>query len=1283
MTRLDLAPVRHAAALMAGIALAPVWQMPGPPVHAGPGITVRPALALVSGLGAADTAVPLALASADLDEDGTADLVAAYRAGGAGVVVVHRGDPAALYPNEPAFRRRAAAPGAAPFFPPGAPLAVAVAPAFLAAGDFDADGHADLVVADGAEAALWLLAGDGRGGLGARRRVGLPGRVTALAAAEVGRRDGLPDLVVATAAAGGRDARLSVLGGGRGALRASPESLGLPAPATALAVGNLDDDYRRDVAVAAGRALWIVHAVNAPGAVLGRVERLELAFAPVAVAAADLDGDGRTDLALGADEGPVRLADRRGAGGAWRLGEAWRLGGGAASLTAARISSRPHDDLVAIDTASGGLWAAPPGPRPAGRAGAAGVDVAGPAVALEAGEPAAAVLALRLNGDALDDLVVLGARSGRVRVVLSAAAATLTVNSAGDEADKTPGDGACLTDKLTCTLRAALDEANATDGADLVRFGIGTGPQTIRPATPLPVVFEALTIDGTTQPGFAGAPLVEIDGSAIVVDEIGAGAGADGIVLVNGGSTVRGLVVNRFDGSGIALAEGKKNVIEGNYLGTDRTGTEDLGNRSQGVKAVRSGENTIGGTTAQARNVIAGNNEDGVLLGEIRSSGNKVQGNTIGLSAAGDAPLGNGLDGVLAGGAPDNVVGGLEPGAGNVIAGNAGDGVQLDSGGARGNLVQGNLIGPGAAGAAGNLGRGVFLDDAPENTIGGTVAAAANVITRNGGDGVTIAGSGARANLVQRNTIAGGGDGVRVDGAAANGIGGVAGEAGNVISGNAGDGVEITGSGASGNVVRGNLIGLAATGFATGNAGFGVLVSGAPGNSVGGDWTVGNVVSDNAAGGVAVVGLGAIGNLVQGNFIGTDTNGEGGHGNGGEGVLVLGAPGNIIGRPAGEGVPINGNLIAGNEGDGIRLAGAGADRNRVAANRIGMNRTQTFALANAGDGVAIVGGARRNTIEDNTLAGNARHGVSVAGSGTDDNVITINTIGTRTVSNAGDGVLVGAGAQASRVESNHMVGNLHHGIEVRDPSTAGTTASGNVVEGNGGMGVVIHWAQDSIVGPDNSLAGNAAGGVWITGAIASGNVVRRNRIGLGTLDLPGGNGGPGVRLDGSASGNRIEENHIGYNAGPGVAIVDGERNAVLSNRILPNDGLGIELGSPGANAGRAYPQWSGAAQRSGAVEGTVAGPPGAVLELQLFLSRACDRRGRGPGEWPVASRSVTVAADGTARFALDLTADLAGANSGSAGQLTATATDALGNTSEFSACAALVVPRLYVPYGAR
>jgi hypothetical protein len=327
-----------------------------------------------------------------------------------------------------------------------------------------------------------------------------------------------------------------------------------------------------------------------------------------------------------------------------------------------------------------------------------------------------------------------------------------------------------------------------------------------------------------------------------------------------------------------------------------------------------------------------------------------------------------------------NSVGGTATGSRNVISGNGMDGIAFYGVGAAGNLVQGNFIGTDVAGTGvglGNLGDGVDLFDAVGNTIGGTVAAARNVISNNALHGVRIQGSEATGNLVQGNFIGtdvtGGAalpnavHGVYVDGAAINTIGGVTPGAGNVISSNFNMGVEI--GLASGNQVQGNLIGTNAAGNAPlANSG-GVKLSNAPNNVVGGAVAgARNVISGNSPyDGVLIFGYLSTGNLVQGNLIGTDATGNAPLGNGSAGLRILDANDTTVGGSgwAPNTIAFNGAAGVQVEGDGV----FGGARNSVRGNRI---------VANAGLGIDLGGdGVTPNDVGDGDSGPNGRQNFPV------------------------------------------------------------------------------------------------------------------------------------------------------------------------------------------------------------------------------------------------------------------------------------------------------------------
>ena len=403
-----------------------------------------------------------------------------------------------------------------------------------------------------------------------------------------------------------------------------------------------------------------------------------------------------------------------------------------------------------------------------------------------------AVLTSRLNRDALADQVVLLDGSMEPLTLESTTSNTFTVTHTGDAG---PG-----------SLRQAILDANGAPGADAIHFDIaGAGPHTIVPTSALPVIVEAVTIDGTTEPSFAGRPVVEIDGSLT--------SSSSGLEITAGTSVVRGLAIHRFS-TGIFLRGAGGNVVEGNHVGTDASGTLDRGNAVHGI-LVSSNGNTIGGTTSETRNVVSGNDNFGIAFG-AGTTGNVAQGNFVGTDATGTVALPNGLgistEGQSAG--PTSVtIGGTAPGAQNVVSGNAGSGISL-GGTTAGHVVQANLIGTDSTGTIGlgNGGTGVSIQfGSCCNMIGGITAAAGNVISANGAHGIR---SDYHPLAVKGNLIGLGRDGSPL-GNAGHGvfvnlftnqtIGGDEEGAGNTISFNAGDGISLAGS-ASANAVSRNAV---------------------------------------------------------------------------------------------------------------------------------------------------------------------------------------------------------------------------------------------------------------------------------------------------------------------------------------------------------------------------------------------------------------------------------------------------------------------------------------------
>ncbi len=712
------------------------------------------------------------------------------------------------------------------------------------------------------------------------------------------------------------------------------------------------------------------------------------------------------------------------------------------------------------------------------------------------------------------------------------------------------------------SFRQAILDANARPGKDSIVFALagGAGPLSISPLGPLPTITDSVVIDATTQPGYAGRPLVELDGS-------NAGAAANGLTLTAGNSVVKGLVIRRFGSAGVALQTGGNNVVEGNYIGTDTSGTVPMGNADNGVSINGSSNNLIGGTTPGAGNLLSGNKNNGLAISNPGSSHNIVEGNLIGTDASGTHSLGNDTAGVSIGhGTTDNMIGGTVPGARNIISGNHVVGIAIGQTGTTRNRVEGNFIGTNASGtdSVGNLGSGVgIIEGASGNTIGGTSSSAGNLISGNQGAGIDIREVGTTGNLVQGNLIGTVATGLAslgnllgveiINGASANIIGGTSSSSGNVVSGNGGLGILIHGAGTTGNLVQGNLIGTDATGSASlGNVFNGVSIrSGASGVTIGGIVAgARNIISENGRNGILIADSVTTNIVVQGNFIGTDSSGTAILGNRFSGVnIALGSSGNTIGGT----VPAARNIISGNDTNGISIQSPGTINNAILGNYIGTNAAGTSGLGNGFNGIAIVNGAFANVIggtnpgDRNIISGNTRTpddwGVLIWDASF--NIVQGNFIGTDISGNAP--IPNGAGVVIYGNSTDNTIGGA-------------TQGAGNLISGNNGY----------------IFSGTTGNGLGITGSGATGNMVSGNLIGTnaaGNASLPNTTGGVVIRDTAAhnvvGGAGPFRRNIISGNGGDGIAIsaYPGTSSAAPGKLQRP----GITLGIAGASTGLTSP----------------------------------------------------------------------------------------------------------------
>ncbi len=360
------------------------------------------------------------------------------------------------------------------------------------------------------------------------------------------------------------------------------------------------------------------------------------------------------------------------------------------------------------------------------------------------------------------------------------------------------------------SLRQAIIDANNLAGADTISFSISSGSQVISLSSILPTITGQVTIDGWSQPGYSSTPLIIIDANGVV---------GDGLVLTStaDNSIIRGLVIRDFVGDGIQIDAGSDgNTVVGNYIGSFGAGGTDLGaseqNTANGIY-VLGANNTIGGTTAATRNVIGGNQSNGIRISGASATNNVVLGNYIGTDRTGVTATANLQNGIqIDTSATGTTIGGTSSGARNIISGNSGSGI---SNNVANTTIVGNYVGMDVTGLVKVANGSYGIDNGTSATstmIGGTASGSLNIISGNGNAGIlfqvgssgSVLGNYIGVDATGATSIAGNGAAIFI---ASNNIkvGGTATGSGNVISGSNVDGIIVSGS-VSGNSILGNSI---------------------------------------------------------------------------------------------------------------------------------------------------------------------------------------------------------------------------------------------------------------------------------------------------------------------------------------------------------------------------------------------------------------------------------------------------------------------------------------------
>ena len=666
------------------------------------------------------------------------------------------------------------------------------------------------------------------------------------------------------------------------------------------------------------------------------------------------------------------------------------------------------------------------------------------------------------------------------------------------------------------------------------------------------------------------------------IEITGGGTGND---IGDGSSAGRNIISGNTAG-GIFLDSSNNNNILGNYIGVDVNGNTALANGGTGVQFLLCTGIYVGDGTTGGRNIISGNGAHGVWIDSCNS--NFVQGNYVGLGADGTTDLGNTNHGIFGNGAASsNTVGGTGANDGNVSSGNSESGIYFVDNGS-GNIIQGNIVGLNAAGdgVVANDNNGIYTDGSL-HLIGDGTAAGRNVVSGNAQQGIFIDGSTADNNVIDNNYVGvdpsgtvdygNGNSGIRIENTASwNTVEAC------VVSGNTQSGILLDNT--TQNRLFNNIIGLnseEAAGIPNNDQGI-YISNGSTYNYIG-DGTSANansVCSTEGNGiGIEINGSGTNSNEVSGNFIGTDSlTSAPGKGNGADGIQINnGASYNIIG---GEGAS-QANVISGNGTNGAEITGSGCDYNRIISSYIGIDDAGTSTLANGERGVVIGGGAQYNIIGSETasqktvISGNLQDGVFISSNNTNSNevrgcYIGTNNLGAADLGNSNAGVNVDNGPLYTVIggtgsnQGNIICGNNQQGITLSNSANftyiyqnyIGVEADGTTARGNAQEGIRISNTTDNVLIGDgastgrNVVSNNSSNGISLDGSGISYNVINDNYVGVdSTGNTAAGNTGHGIKFEQAAHINTVEACVIGGNTLAGINVDNTDTIDMLGNNI--------------------------------------------------------------------------------------------------------------------------------------
>ncbi len=701
------------------------------------------------------------------------------------------------------------------------------------------------------------------------------------------------------------------------------------------------------------------------------------------------------------------------------------------------------------------------------------------------------------------------------------------------------------------TLRKCIRLANANAGADVINFNI-TGSTVITNSSCFGGVWMAITdpvtIDGYTQSGAsAGNPVIELNGNSMGC------WWALNLTTGSAGSTIRGLIIYGTNIGIRMDANTSGNTISGCWIGVNNTGNAAAPNAisEHGIKIEGSNNNLIGGSGGSIdRNIISGCSQEGIRLDNTPTSGNTINGNYIGVGLNGTTDLGN-RTGILASLANRLTIGGGNANEGNVISGNSERGILLTSSDTF--TIKGNIIGLGAdlTTTVPNTLSGLETSASSDvGQIGGSGANERNYVSGNSVNGMRF--DDCNEITIQGNYIGVAGNGTTARPNSVTGInathcefmtvGGTASGEGNVVSANGGHGISIWSTDSRNSVIQGNMVGVSADGLtALGNSLHGIEINENEDTQIGGTSpSARNVVSNNGQSGIMVICSPRV--VVENNYAGVDATGLVNMGNGNSGIFIL----NSIDATIGGTTRASRNIASGNVQNGILLQGTSTGA-IIKANFVGIGADGTTVIPNEQHGIVSETGANNMTVggptaaERNVSSGNGQFlvgggdpdnglvGDGIRLLGTSNHVIQNNYFGTDStgligIGNHWAGVSINNGSSNNDIIDNIISDNRNEGIWLYNGSNnnefyrnkIGLAADGSPL-GNWDYSVMVDvFTNDNIFG----------------GSQANANTIAHTRG-----ERPGADG-DGITINTFAGNNNtITFNNIYCNLGKGIVRV--------------------------------------------------------------------------------------------------------------------------------------------------